>query len=121
MKDFTIQNAQSTGDGGAIYNLGRVDLESTTKVSTIEGVSGNRGGAIYNEGTLTVTGVAIDGVESQYGAIYNAGSATLAGSTIQNANADRGGAVYNVGTLTITNAKLRPSAPAYITKGSLTS
>lgn len=104
LKDFTIQNAQSTGDGGAIYNLGRVDLESTTKVSTIEGVSGNRGGAIYNEGTLTVTGVAIDGVESQYGAIYNAGSATLAGSTIQNANADRGGAVYNVGTLTISKS-----------------
>ena len=104
LKDFTIQNAQSTGDGGAIYNLGRVELESTTKVSTIEGVSGDRGGAIYNEGTLTVTGVTIDGVESQYGAIYNAGSATLAGSTIQNANANRGGAVYNAGTLTISKS-----------------
>lgn len=104
LKDFTIQNAQSTGDGGAIYNLGRVDLESTTKISTIEQTSGVRGGAIYNEGTLTVTGVTLDVVESQYGAIYNVGSAGVAGSTIKNANADRGGAVYNAGTLTISKS-----------------
>ena len=90
--------------GGALYNGGATTLTDETMESNE--VSGNGiGGAIDNEGTLTVNnGYFVNNSSDMYGgAVYNTGNLTLkkntSGSTtgefIDNSATDAGGAVYN--------------------------
>ena len=90
--------------GGALYNGGTTTLTDETMESNE--VSGNGiGGAIDNEGTLTVNnGYFVNNSSDMYGgAVYNTGNLTLkkntSGSTtgefIDNSATDAGGAVYN--------------------------
>ena len=74
---------------------------------------GNRGGAIFNSGTLTVTDSTISGnsaITGYGGGIYNNyGTVTLTNSTLSNNSAPgaNGGGIANVGgTLTVTNSTL---------------
>ena len=63
----------------------------------------NNGGAIYNEGSLTLQNVTIQNCSATNGgAVYNTGTMTMSSGTIQNCTAsDHGGAIYNAGTLTV--------------------
>ncbi|MDO5309504.1 MAG: choice-of-anchor Q domain-containing protein [Planctomycetia bacterium] len=101
---MTGSGAQKSTMGGAIYNAGRIVVESNNKPTTISAVSADYGGAIYNVGNLTVTAATISDVQATDGAgVYNTGVATLAGVTIANAVATGdGGAIYNSGTLSLT-------------------
>ena len=91
-------------DGGAIYNDGTLTLISST-------VSGNtashNGGAIYNDGALTLISSTVSGNTTSHngGGIYNDGMLTLTNSTVLGNTASHdGGAIYNKGTLTLTNS-----------------
>ena len=81
-------------------------------------ISGNNGGGITNNGTLTVMGTAISGNSSSQGGggILNEGSLTVLDSTISgnsasgtpfDASTPSGGGIYNfVGTVTIINSTI---------------
>ncbi len=80
---------------------------------TLVGGQATHGGAIHNEGTLTLRGSEIRDsyAENDGGAINNEGTVILEGSVIRNNRADdNGGAIYNMGTLQITDSVLTENA-----------
>ncbi len=115
--------AATTKNGGNLFNKGFVTLKDVE----ISGNSANLGGAIYNQGVLSITGgsfkdnVSVKGANGNGigGAIYNSGTVSIDGTTFTgNGNFDiskatladtethSGGAIYNVAgsSLTIANA-----------------
>ncbi len=102
----TFKNNTGTGvNGGAIYNDGTLTITN----SILTGNTATDGGAIYNDGPLTITNSILTGnTASDGGAIYNYGPLTITNSTLTDNNATEydGGAIYNDGTLTITNSTL---------------
>ena len=86
-------------------------MEPTDVTDTIR----NSGGAIFNNGTLTVNGCFFDinRAKLKGGAIYNAGLMTVSSSTflnndvnIGNEAGESGGAIFNAGTATLTSSTL---------------
>ena len=112
LKNLTVANATTAGNGGALYNDGgTVIIDQVT-------LSGNQasayGGALYNDGgTLTLTETTMTGNQASSGAhgIYstNGGVISLTDSTISDSNsvasATGGGIYIDAGgvTLTLTN------------------
>ncbi|MCL4876277.1 MAG: DUF11 domain-containing protein [Anaerolineae bacterium] len=123
----------SNAQGGAIYNLGTLNLDSSIvddSLAAAPNTGGNdtaQGGAIYNSGILNITSTTISdsnvtvgaagGVDSpQGGGLYNAASGTVVmtnalfinnnASSSGSAGADNadGGGIYNAGSLTIINS-----------------
>jgi hypothetical protein len=71
---LTIQNAASTGNGGAIYNSGTLTVSN----STFSDSSGTNGGATFNIGTLEVTNSTFSGNSATFGGgIFNANALAL--------------------------------------------
>lgn len=108
-------------NSGAILNLNNVNIES----SRVSGAG--VGGAIYNTGTLNITGndfftgnTTASGGGGAGGVIYNDGVANLTGKANSDGsrslwfygnNADTGGGtIYNNGTITATNIQINSSA-----------
>lgn len=106
--------------GGALYNeTGGIMTVKDTDFNSNK-VSGNDGdgGAVYNLGTLTIDGGALNGnsvsgTNSAYGgALYNgaSGSATITDAILKDnglaSSSGEGGAVYNAGKLTFENSVL---------------
>ncbi|MDK2973090.1 MAG: hypothetical protein PWP23_2845 [Candidatus Sumerlaeota bacterium] len=105
LSDTTIENTQTSGSGGALYNDG-----ATVKLAGVR-ISGSsaaqNGGGIFNAGTLTISRCEIDSVSSEMGfgggiANFDGGSLELHNSTIANGTAGssftggrEGGGVYN--------------------------
>jgi hypothetical protein len=87
--------------GGAILNFGTTTLSGCSLVNN----SAGQGGAIYNFGTMTVSGSSVVVNSANYGGgIYNAGTLTLSGGSGVDSNSARyGGGIYNYygGTLAI--------------------
>ena len=79
MDSFTIQNGFTTGDGGAIYNQG--DLTLNGRIDVKYSHADGDGGAIRNIGgaTLTINGAYIYGndADDDGGAIYNTGDLVI--------------------------------------------
>lgn len=87
---------------GVVLNLGGLTLSDCM-------VAANRGGAIYNSGTLTVTDSTFNNNVTEKvngGAISNWGALTVRKSTFKqnNANGSAGGAIYNQGGLSISDS-----------------
>ena len=82
------------GGGGAIFNNGTLTVQGTT-IAGNKVISGG-GGAIDNAGTLTVQNSTITGnsADSGSGGIQNDGTLTATGSTFAGNNGFQGGAVY---------------------------
>ncbi len=106
---LTGGNVGNVGNGGrnrAIFNSGTVTITG----STFSGNFAGAGGAIYNNGsgTLTVTGstFANNNAGIVGGAIFNSGTVNIMGSTFSGNSADNGGAIYNDGggMLTVTGS-----------------
>ena len=106
----------ATDKGGAIFNSddktgAKGDL--TLNNVDLKGNNANFGGAIWNEGTLTVNGGSFEGntAATAAGAIYNAAGATLTvdGVTFANNSSNNvAGAINNRdGTVTITNSTFK--------------
>lgn len=106
LDDVTVSGGTSTGDGGAIFNLGT--LVVVDAIFSHNG-SGRNGGAIFNGrgATLVVSGGSffdntanVDG-----GAIRNEGRLTATdGSFVENAAGADGGAIFSDGDLTVTSS-----------------
>ena len=88
--------------GGAISNDGTL----TVMASTFSGNSAGRGGAVWNGGTMTVRSTTFSGNSAgEGGAIVNNSTLTVTSSTFSgNSAGGEGGAVWNAGTLTITSS-----------------
>tara|TARA_R110002095_G_scaffold152237_4_gene132172 strand:- start:156276 stop:173423 length:17148 start_codon:yes stop_codon:yes gene_type:complete len=110
IRGVTLVNGNVTRveDGGAILNYGNLTLEDVE----IRNSLANRGGALFNNGVVTITdsefiqNTAIAGG----GGIFNTNGATvtLVMSTISNNDAENGGGIYNAvtGTLEIIDTTL---------------
>ncbi len=107
----TIENNTSTINGGAIFNAGSLHITG----STFTGNEANNGAAIYNSGALTLTNSTFGSntASSKGGAIYNAsgGSLDATNSTFSANSASSGGAIYNVAILDLKNTILANSLP----------
>ncbi len=115
LSGLTITNGNAQ-EGGAIFNEGRLTLDTSILLSNTASttVPGSRayGGGIYNAGTLSVTDSIIiangaSGTGALGGAVYNTGRFAITSSRILYNTAPRGGAIYTDSSerpLSITNS-----------------
>ena len=98
-------------------SLLRIDGHNTSRVFEIDptvaaslsglaitgGSAGDKGGGVYNQGTVTLTGCNISGGSAQYGGgLFNHGTAKLIGCTVSgNSVQFEGAGVYSDGSLTL--------------------
>ena len=114
---LTLENGTLTRDGGAprfriLYvdagadlTLDQVDLEGGYAPDGLAGgFAGRDGGAIYNDGTLTLTGCTLFANKAGNGSDGGAGPTGTAGG--DGGNGGNGGAIYNNGTLTLADSTL---------------
>ncbi|MEE8388534.1 MAG: CFI-box-CTERM domain-containing protein [Acidiferrobacterales bacterium] len=105
-RNITIQNANTTVIGGAIYNVsgGSLTLDGVVLNNNATSAA-NGGGAIYsNSGTTTISDSTLSNNQASSGwggAIYNAAGSTLTVSTTtfnNNGANSAGGAIYHANT-----------------------
>ena len=115
IENSTFENNTAKTGGGAIHNMSKANMTITD--SSFSGNTANKevndfgGGAIYNRGTIDVSGTTFDGNSALYGgALHNVGddassaNATFTDVTFTNNEATKdGGAVYNGNNGTITS------------------
>ncbi|MBP2044999.1 beta strand repeat-containing protein [Methanobacterium aggregans] len=108
--NLTLRNSTAF-NGGAIYNQGNLTVTNCTLTGN---TATNYGGAIYNEGSLTVTNSTLTGnTASNGGAITNMnGNLTVTSTIINNNVANDGGAISNYGNLTVTNSLINNNSAA---------
>ena len=124
----TLGGAKS---GGLLVNAGTINM-TNCQLDASPVVATGYGGAIYNEGTMTMTGGSVIGgkVTSQGGAIYNVGTMTLTNVTVSGGTAGGHGGTISMndadavmtidGTSNITGGKTSNRGSAiYLGKGTL--
>ena len=101
-----------TANAGIFANNGNLDVIDCMAAGKLSGGKGctstQAGGCIYNSGTITISGITMDGNSAPHGgAVSNYGDMQITNCTITNnsANGD-GGGISNSGTLTVTNTKI---------------
>ena len=110
--EMIFANNTATYHGGAIKNVGNMTLDSSNdKLVSFISNTAQQGGAIFNEGTLTINQNANfkNNTAGVGGAIFNytTGNITLNGANIfenNNSSTSAGGAIYNAGTLSMSNS-----------------
>jgi hypothetical protein len=125
-KNLTIQGpgaGQLTISGGNDIRVFEIAPNTTVTLSGLTitkgnsssgtGPTGNLGGGILNQGTLTVSGCTVSGNSGNLlagnakgGGIYNTGTLTVSGCTISGNYANYGGGIYNAGTATVSSSNL---------------
>ncbi|MCP4358275.1 MAG: DUF11 domain-containing protein, partial [Chloroflexi bacterium] len=117
LSNSSLLSNTATTDGGAIYNLGTLNMVN----STIRGNSAtDDGGAIRNSSTMSIISSTLNNnnagnaVNNNGGAIYNfsGGALTITGSTVSSNSAGYlGGSVYNESsTVSMTNTTVSSSS-----------
>ncbi len=109
----TIQNGRATGDGGAIYNDGFLTLTR----SLIKSGSASDGGGVYNDGFATVSATTFQGNSASLGfggGIENAsGTFAITQCLFVGNSASRGGGIdVSTGTVNITNSTITGNSAA---------
>ena len=101
-----------TANAGIFANNGNLDVIDCMAAGKLSGGKGctstQAGGCIYNSGTITISGITMDGNSAPHGgAVSNYSDMQITNCTITNnsANGD-GGGINNAGTLTVTNTKI---------------
>ena len=101
-------------NGGATLNLQNITIRNGHYVF---------GGALYNDGTLSLSNVTVQNSygSSQGGAIYNAAGrpVTITNSTFSNNTSGSGGAIYTLGTANISTTTFTGSTCATAGAGSI--
>jgi hypothetical protein len=88
-------------DTGGSYRIFTVDSGATAVLSGLTITNGSvsdRGGGIYNSGTLTLNNATVSGNSAGFGGSFGGGTYTA------------GGGIYNSGTLTLNNATVSDNA-----------
>jgi hypothetical protein len=101
ISNITITKGNSSTSGGAIENNGTLTLTDDTLSGNTAAASG---GAINNTGKLTVIGSTLSGntAGGDGGAVDNTGTLTLQNSTVSgNFGSLEGGGIYSSGTMTL--------------------
>ncbi len=102
-----IENTTLTESGGAIDNPEAGGIVNITSSDVVDNSTGNRGGAISNDGTVNITDSLFQGnsaPNNEGGAINHRSGATLnitRSTFVGNTTNDQGGAIYSQGTATI--------------------
>ncbi|MCB1921548.1 MAG: CSLREA domain-containing protein, partial [Candidatus Competibacteraceae bacterium] len=102
----------SGANGGAVWNEGTLTLAS----STVSNNAANRAGAILNDGMLTITNSHLENnTANTNGAILNRSTLTIQDSILTgNQTSEYGGAIHNDGgSLTITDSTLSNNAAPF--------
>ena len=101
-----------TANAGIFANNGSLDVIDCMAAGKLSGGKGctstQAGGCIYNSGTMTISGITMDGNSAPHGgAVSNCGDMQITNCTIANnsANGD-GGGISSAGSLTVTNTKI---------------
>lgn len=83
-----------TLDGGAIYNEGMLTLQNVT----LQNATATNGGAVYNTGTMTMSGGSITGctASNKGGGIYNTGTLTISDGSVSSNEAGNAGGIHLV-------------------------
>ncbi|MDO4587310.1 MAG: hypothetical protein Q4C95_08440, partial [Planctomycetia bacterium] len=112
--NITLSNSHAiTGDGGAIYSVGNLNI---TSANLLETSAGKSGGAVYSVGTATITdltlGTSTAGVDG--GAVYCGDGSTITGLTLVSSAATEGsgGVIYGAGSLTVENLTITNGSSA---------
>jgi len=122
-KNLTIEGSTISGvtiSGDNTHHPFHINSDSNVTIqglSIISGVGNNEGGAIFNEGNLTIIESTLSGntdVEGKGGAIYNKSGATLkivdsnitSNTTTEYYDESYGGAIYSKGKVTISGSRL---------------
>lgn len=122
INNLNFKNANTKGNGGAISNEGDLTVTKSTMVDN----SADKGGAVYNGGDLKITDATmVNNSASEGGAVYNGGDLTIADSVLTSNSANNGGAIHNTNVLnvessTIDNNTASNSGGAIDNEGSLT-
>lgn len=97
--------------GGAIYNNGRLTLQNSTLTAN---TAASYGGGFYNGGTVTVTNSTITGNSAQLGGgFFNGGTVNVTSSTIAgNSATATGGGFYSLGTVALAGSTLANNSAA---------
>jgi predicted outer membrane repeat protein len=110
----------NSGSGGAIYNssggmLTVTDSQFTSNTAGSNAAGGSGAGAIFNGGTLMVTGSTFSDNSGGYvgGAITNSGTATVDQSTFSGGTTQAGGGIFNAGSLQVTNSTFFDNTASY--------
>jgi hypothetical protein len=97
-----------TIDAGGKSRVFAIDPGVTASISGMTvtgGASGGayvRGGDLYNQGTVTLTGATVRGGSAfQGGGLFNSGTATLVDSTLADNLGNQGAGLFNDGTVTL--------------------
>ncbi len=115
--NLTITNSIFTENRGRIgggilnyYEDSTLTIANSTFVENITSTAeGANGGAIYNQGSLSITNSTLSSnyANTWGGGIYNSGFLTMINSTLSANVADaNGGGIYNSGTVSITNSTI---------------
>ncbi|MBX3401625.1 MAG: VCBS repeat-containing protein, partial [Gemmataceae bacterium] len=118
---LTFSNGNSGGPlvaGGAINNQGTLTVADSAFTNNFATAGG---GAIQTNGTLTVTGSTFNGNSARDGAAISfAGTATVANSTISgNSTTGPGGGIFAFGPLTVTHSTITNNKADTANTGSL--
>ncbi|OQX25343.1 MAG: hypothetical protein BWK80_16065 [Desulfobacteraceae bacterium IS3] len=91
--DFSLLNSQFSIQGGAVLNEGTL----TISCCTLTGNAAVSGGAVFNAGKLTMTNSTLSGnaASDAGGALYNEGNAALLFCTIAKNTAENGGGIFS--------------------------
>ena len=128
-KDIVIDGKGHTIDAknlGRIFSIGEGFAVTLTNATLINGKA-DKGGAIYNDGSLTLSDVKLsdNAADSYGGAVFNNGHLVVGNSTFANNTAEDAGAVYNegdnsvVGNSTFVNNTATSIGGAIINNGKL--
>ena len=103
---FLISNDAGSNNGGAIYNIGTLVIDSSTLGSNL---TDEKGGAVFNNGGMvTITNsTLVNNQAFEGGAIFHSGgNVTVENSAIRsNTATDDGGGIHiDVGTVTVVNS-----------------
>ena len=99
ISDSTFENNSATLNGGAIrIDSGIVSIAGST-FSNNQAPRFGSGGAIYNDGTLTITNSTLyNNYAADYGGgVYNGGTLTIKNGTVQNNSTDPSSAAFEAG------------------------
>ncbi len=97
LQNLTLKNGFIYGNGGAINNQGNLTVVNCTFTGNTHGNTASYGGAIYNSGNCNIMASTFtNNLAWDYGgAIYNSGTVTMHFNRITGNTANAGSAIYN--------------------------